>query len=67
MSQDIYFLQVSGCDAEMMEKIVSTIGGEINTDESKIIAVPEKVEPLNRDEAMQYLEEVADALDATVE
>lgn len=61
---DVYFIQIRGGDREILEQM-SEQAGEWQIDDN-IIIVPEEVEPLNRQQAKQYLEEMADALDMEV-
>lgn len=64
---DVYFLQVAaGCQKELAEKLIEKAEESETVSDDNLIIVPEEVEPLNRDEAMQYLEEMADALNMTV-
>jgi hypothetical protein len=62
---DIYFVQVDG-DAAEAQRISDNLSDFLGTSDAQIIVVPETVEPLDRDEAIQYLESMAEALGATV-
>lgn len=66
MSEKIYFVQVEDADAQQLEQVVDSLGGFLNDPDATAIAVPETIKPLNRDEAKQYLQEMADALDMEV-
>lgn len=65
-SQDIYFVQVSDADAAEMKQIADSLTGFLQDPDAEALVVPENVKPLNRDEAKQYLEEMANALDMEV-
>lgn len=65
---DLYFLKVTGgSHKELAEKLVEKVEETETVSDDNIIIVPEEVEPLNRDEAMEYLEEMANALGMAVE
>lgn len=65
---DLYFLQVrGGAQEELAEKLIEKTEDMETVSDDNIVIVPEEIEPLNRDEAMQYLEEMAEALDMVVE
>lgn len=62
---DVYFIQVR-CDA--LSEVAEAIKEQADEEniEDNIIIVPSKVRPLDRGEAVQYLEEMANALDFEV-
>jgi len=65
---DLYFLQVrGGAQEELAEKLIEKTEEMETVSDDNIVIVPEEIEPLNREEAMQYLEEMADALGMAVE
>lgn len=65
---DVYFLKVVGDgQKELAEKMVEKAEEDETVSDDNLIIVPEEVEPLNRDEAIQYLEEMANALDMVVQ
>lgn len=66
MSEKIYFVQVEDASPHELEQVVDSLGGFLNDPEATAIAVPDTIKPLNRDEARQYLEEMADAFDMEV-
>jgi transcriptional/translational regulatory protein YebC/TACO1 len=58
---DIYFVQVDG-DAAEAKRVADSLGDFLKRDDAEVLVVPETVEPLDRDEAIQYLESMVDAL-----
>jgi hypothetical protein len=66
MSEKIYFVQVEDANPDEMEQVVDSLGGFLNSPDADAIAVPKTIKPLNLDEAREYLEGMADALDMEV-
>ena len=64
---DIYFIQVKGgAQKEMAESLLKKSNETDMASDDNLIIVPEEIEPLNRQEAIKYLEEMAAALDMEV-
>lgn len=64
---DIYFLQVKGgAQKEMAESLLKKSKETDVASDDNLIIVPEEIEPLNRQESIEYLEEMAAALDMEV-
>lgn len=61
--QDIYFVQVEGSDMHDIQKAANSLSGFMDDPDATTVLVPETVKPLNREEAMEYLESMANALD----
>ena len=64
--RDIYFIQVDSSDPAIAEQVADSFSGFIDNPSAKTMIVPETIDPLDRDEAVQYLEEMATALDKAV-
>lgn len=65
--EKLYIVQVdSTMKSSDMKKIADSLGGFLREPDATAMVVPETVEPLNKDEAEQYLEEMANALGKTV-
>lgn len=65
---DVYFLRVTGDGHRKLAEALAEKANESDfASDDNLIIVPEEIEPLDRDEAMEYLEGMADALDMTVE
>jgi len=67
MREKIYFVQVEDATSGELEQIRNSLTGFLNSDNANAIVVPERVKPLDKDEARDYLEDMADALDMEVE
>jgi len=67
VSEKVYFVQV-GDDVRPsdMEQVADSLGGFLNNPDANALVVPETIKPLDRDEAREYLEAMADALDMEV-
>lgn len=64
---DIYFLQVKGgAKNELAESLLKKAKETDVASDDNLIIVPEEIEPLNRQEAIEYLEQMAAALDMEV-
>jgi transcription antitermination factor NusG len=64
---DIYFIQVKGgAQKEMAESLLKKSKETDVASNDNLIIVPEEIEPLNRQEAIEYLEQMAAALDMEV-
>ena len=64
---DIYFLQVKGgAQKELVESLLKKAKETDVASDDNLIIVPEEIEPLNRQEAIEYLEQMAAALDMEV-
>lgn len=63
MERDVYFIQVKGGESDIVN-MSQTIEGEEYDD--NIIFVPQSFEPLSEEQAMDFLEKMADAFDKEV-
>lgn len=61
MSQDIYFIQVEDADAHELQQAATSLTGFMDDPNATTVLVSDKVKPLDRDEAIEYLESMADA------
>lgn len=61
MSQDIYFIQVEDADAHELQQVATSLTGFMDDPNATTVLVSDKVKPLDRDEAIEYLESMADA------
>lgn len=59
---DVYFIQVDSDDPRIAEQVADSFSGFIDNPSAQTIIVPKDIKPLDRDEAVQYLEGMADAL-----
>jgi hypothetical protein len=65
---DVYFIRIENGNTDVMETLAEKARTRSKVaSENNIVIVPETVEPLDRDEARTYLEEMADALGMVVE
>jgi hypothetical protein len=64
MSDNIYIIRVEGGTEEMLDEFAETMDGLEFSD--NIIITNGEVEPVSHDEAIEYFEAIANAIDAEV-